>query len=179
MHGYASASRLLTCRAQVLKSYIGGFPLPNEPPRSYTFDIPGDIRRGPSIFSWSWNNKLGNREFYQDCGPIVINSGDATICWKATLPCSSQTETWEILNRAGLPKRFQSNNLTRYLKLREVLMHLNNQAEIAEVYLQASSAKHATGRHLQLSLEKIKTALHQRHTASLYFYVYIYKLRYT
>jgi hypothetical protein len=78
MHGYASASRLLTCRTQVLKSYIGGFPLPNEPPRAYAFDIPGDIRRGPAIFSWSWNNKLGNREFYQDCGPIVISSGDGS-----------------------------------------------------------------------------------------------------
>lgn len=42
---------------------------------SYAFTVPADAPAGRAVFSWSWNNRLGNREFYQDCSAVDILSG--------------------------------------------------------------------------------------------------------
>lgn len=57
----------------VIKSIIGGCPLSS----NYDFTIPPDAQSGQAIFSWSWQNNLGNREFYQNCAPVTIGGGSA------------------------------------------------------------------------------------------------------
>lgn len=36
--------------------------------------IPEDLPAGQYTFSWSWLNRSGNREFYQNCAPITVTS---------------------------------------------------------------------------------------------------------
>ncbi|KAH7135261.1 hypothetical protein B0J11DRAFT_156240 [Dendryphion nanum] len=36
--------------------------------------LPEDLPAGQYTFSWSWLNKSGNREFYQNCAPITVQS---------------------------------------------------------------------------------------------------------
>jgi hypothetical protein len=64
----------------VLKSFIGGFPRNGggntiDPNQIYDFIIPDNTLGGPAIFSWSWNNELGNREWIHDCAPVTIEGG--------------------------------------------------------------------------------------------------------
>lgn len=40
-------------------------------PYTYTFDIP-DIPAANATIQWTWFNKIGNRELYAQCAPIVI-----------------------------------------------------------------------------------------------------------
>ncbi|KNE59233.1 hypothetical protein, variant [Allomyces macrogynus ATCC 38327] len=44
---------------------------------SFSVPVPSTIPGGKAIFSWSWVNASGNREFYQNCADITIN-GPAT-----------------------------------------------------------------------------------------------------
>jgi len=72
---------------KVIKSYEGGCPAigvagnagdnANAPgPSEYTFEIPNDVPAGNYTFSWSWMNKIGNREMYQNCAPVqAVGSG--------------------------------------------------------------------------------------------------------
>ncbi|KXJ97419.1 hypothetical protein Micbo1qcDRAFT_156294 [Microdochium bolleyi] len=56
----------------VIKSIIGNCPAPGA---SYKFTVPADAPKGEAVFSWSWNNKSGNREFYQNCAVVTIAGG--------------------------------------------------------------------------------------------------------
>lgn len=59
----------------VIKSFIGGCPLTDE----YEFQIPLQAPQGIALFSWSWINNVGNRDFYQNCAWVEIqNSKKAT-----------------------------------------------------------------------------------------------------
>ncbi|KAJ3358302.1 hypothetical protein GGF32_000536 [Allomyces javanicus] len=40
---------------------------------SFSVPVPSTIPGGKAIFSWSWVNASGNREFYQNCADITIN----------------------------------------------------------------------------------------------------------
>jgi hypothetical protein len=42
--------------------------------KQYTIQIPQNIPPGQYYFSWSWFNKVGHREMYQNCAPIEISS---------------------------------------------------------------------------------------------------------
>ncbi|KAJ3376099.1 hypothetical protein GGF31_000166 [Allomyces arbusculus] len=44
---------------------------------SFSVPVPSTTPGGKAIFSWSWVNASGNREFYQNCADITIN-GPAT-----------------------------------------------------------------------------------------------------
>ncbi|KAK0386585.1 hypothetical protein NLU13_6420 [Sarocladium strictum] len=57
----------------VIHSYIGNCPLQGE--SSFDFTIPADTPSGEAIFSWSWFNKVGNREMYQNCAAVTIGGG--------------------------------------------------------------------------------------------------------
>ncbi|KAF2021413.1 lytic polysaccharide monooxygenase [Aaosphaeria arxii CBS 175.79] len=37
--------------------------------------IPADLPDGDYVFSWSWLNKVGNREFYHNCAPVRSSGG--------------------------------------------------------------------------------------------------------
>lgn len=39
------------------------------------FSIPSEAPNGDAIFAWSWFNKLGNREMYQNCAVVTITNG--------------------------------------------------------------------------------------------------------
>lgn len=54
---------------KVIKSMIGGCPITPE----YQFTIPADTpSSNNALLSWSWFNKIGNREMYQNCGRVTI-----------------------------------------------------------------------------------------------------------
>ena len=58
----------------VIHSVIGGCPLQS----SYTFTVPANAPAGSNILlSWSWFNKLGNREMYQNCAVINLSSSSS------------------------------------------------------------------------------------------------------
>lgn len=47
-------------------------------PFTYTFPVPSNIPTGKATIAWSWINRIGNREFYMNCGAIELTgtSGD-------------------------------------------------------------------------------------------------------
>ncbi|CAI6297033.1 unnamed protein product [Periconia digitata] len=72
---------------KVLFSQIGGCP--GGPPNDnksgdkddmgnapFQVKLPEDLPTGKYTFAWTWNNKLGNREFYMNCAPLDITGGD-------------------------------------------------------------------------------------------------------
>ena len=57
---------------KVIKSMIGGCPLT----KTYDFTIPAAAPSGDALFAWTWQNKLGNREFYMNCAAVnIVSSG--------------------------------------------------------------------------------------------------------
>ncbi|KAJ8115923.1 hypothetical protein OPT61_g2544 [Boeremia exigua] len=55
----------------VIQSIIGGCPLRD----SYSFTIPSDIPAAKKcLLSWTWFNKIGNREMYMNCAVVDITN---------------------------------------------------------------------------------------------------------
>ncbi|KAI1848011.1 hypothetical protein JX265_002016 [Neoarthrinium moseri] len=52
---------------------VGTAETPN--PNAYDFTIPSDLPAGKGTIAWSWMNRIGNREFYMNCGSVEI-TGD-------------------------------------------------------------------------------------------------------
>ncbi|KAF2096697.1 hypothetical protein NA57DRAFT_43060, partial [Rhizodiscina lignyota] len=68
---------------KVIKSMIGGCPLQT----TYDFTIPPDAPSGNALFAWTWENKVGNREFYMNCAQVTIEGpGDDTSNALSELP---------------------------------------------------------------------------------------------
>ncbi|KEF63698.1 uncharacterized protein A1O9_01676 [Exophiala aquamarina CBS 119918] len=69
----------------VIKSIIGGCPanvpgnLPADPAgtgaSTFQYTIPEGIAPGEYSLSWSWFNRVGNREMYQNCAPVTVTGG--------------------------------------------------------------------------------------------------------
>jgi len=57
---------------RVMKSYIGGCPVPN---KAFTFTVPKETMSGPAVFAWTWFNNQGNREMYMNCASVTITDG--------------------------------------------------------------------------------------------------------
>lgn len=68
---------------RVITSFHGGCPIDKpgnmEPANAaapldsgLTFDVPSDIPGGDVILAWTWNNRIGNREFYMQCAPVKL-----------------------------------------------------------------------------------------------------------
>ena len=70
---------------QVIHSIEGGCPTSspgnigddaNAPdPTSFDYSIPQGIAPGKYTLAWTWFNKIGNREMYMNCAPIVVSGG--------------------------------------------------------------------------------------------------------
>ncbi|OAF59377.1 hypothetical protein VC83_04250 [Pseudogymnoascus destructans] len=58
----------------VIQSYIGNCLLVSE----FPFTVPSDTPTGPAVFSWTWFNKVGNREMYMNCASVTISSGSGS-----------------------------------------------------------------------------------------------------
>ncbi|OQV00648.1 hypothetical protein CLAIMM_06118 [Cladophialophora immunda] len=90
VHGGGSCQVSLTTDLQptksskwmVIKSIEGGCPasvagnLPADPEgtgaSTFQFTIPEGIAPGDYTLSWSWVNKIGNREYYENCAPLTV-----------------------------------------------------------------------------------------------------------
>ena len=57
----------------VIQSIEGSCPLSS----NYSFSIPSDAPQGEALWAWTWNNELGNREFYMNCAAVSIVGGRA------------------------------------------------------------------------------------------------------
>ena len=90
----------------VIKSMIGGCPLSD----SWDFTIPSFAPAGNALLAWTWQNKIGNREFYMNCAEVSIIGGntnkkhrrqaDASLeslpyLWKANLASINDCSTSE------------------------------------------------------------------------------------
>jgi hypothetical protein len=73
---------------KVIHSIEGGCPAKNTPgnlgddanevdPDTYSFTLPSNIPTGPAVLSWTWFNKVGNREMYQNCAPITLTAASS------------------------------------------------------------------------------------------------------
>ncbi|KAL4925081.1 putative extracellular protein [Aspergillus undulatus] len=58
----------------VIHSILGGCPLTK---KSYQFTIPADAPSGEALLSWTWFNKVGNREMYMNCAQVTIGGSGA------------------------------------------------------------------------------------------------------
>lgn len=56
----------------VLKTVLGNCMMPQ---LTYDVPIPSTAPNGKVSFSWSWVNRSGNREFYQNCADITVAGG--------------------------------------------------------------------------------------------------------
>lgn len=74
---------------KVIHSIEGGCPARNAAgnagdnanavaPDQYEFTIPDNIPTGKGVIAWTWINRIGNREYYMNCGAVEItgNGGD-------------------------------------------------------------------------------------------------------
>ncbi|KAL1703973.1 hypothetical protein EV121DRAFT_206787 [Schizophyllum commune] len=61
---------------RVIKSFIGNCPA-STGPVTLDVDIPKDAKDGDVVFAWTWNNRVGNREFYMNCAIVTIEGGGA------------------------------------------------------------------------------------------------------
>jgi hypothetical protein len=60
---------------RVIKDIIGNCPTQDG---VYDFTVPAEAPAGDEVvFSWSWINHTGNREFYQNCAVVSITGGGA------------------------------------------------------------------------------------------------------
>ncbi|KAB8302453.1 hypothetical protein EYC80_005862 [Monilinia laxa] len=58
---------------RVIHSYIGSCPVAVD--ASADFTIPSDAPAGEAMFAWTWQNEIGNREFYMSCASVTIEGG--------------------------------------------------------------------------------------------------------
>ncbi|KAJ8069910.1 hypothetical protein OCU04_000318 [Sclerotinia nivalis] len=57
---------------RVIHSYIGSCPAAVG--ASADFTIPADAPAGEAMFAWTWQNQIGNREFYMSCASVTIEA---------------------------------------------------------------------------------------------------------
>ncbi|KXT13640.1 hypothetical protein AC579_4982 [Pseudocercospora musae] len=91
---------------RVIKSIIGGCPLKD----TYDFSVPSYAPNGNALLAWTWQNAVGNREFYMNCAEVKVVSGSQTrrrrrrdvqsfdqlpFIWKANLEGTNNCSTTE------------------------------------------------------------------------------------
>ncbi|KAL1752827.1 hypothetical protein FB107DRAFT_265103, partial [Schizophyllum commune] len=59
---------------KVIKSFEGACPA-SKGDNTLNVDIPTDVKNGDVVFAWTWNNEIGNREFYMNCAMVTIENG--------------------------------------------------------------------------------------------------------
>ena len=121
VHGGGSCQVSLTTDLQptknskwmVIKSLEGGCPADvagNLPANAdgtdaatFQYTIPQGIAPGEYTIAWSWVNKIGNREFYMNCGPATI-----TAAAKKRYAPNAPTTKW-TKRQATFPSMFVAN----------------------------------------------------------------------
>ncbi|KAJ0124612.1 spore coat protein sp96 precursor [Diaporthe amygdali] len=59
----------------VIQSIVGNCPVNGE--GNFDFTVPSDAPAGDAVLAWSWNNRIGNREFYMNCAAVTLTGGSA------------------------------------------------------------------------------------------------------
>lgn len=54
--------------------------------REFQIPIPKDMKNGPATFAWTWFNKIGDREMYMVCAPIIVTGGVEDSTFVDSLP---------------------------------------------------------------------------------------------
>ncbi|CAK1355726.1 hypothetical protein CB0940_00582 [Cercospora beticola] len=63
---------------KLIQVFEGGCPTSgggNDGSHPFTFKIPQGFPNGDFALAWTWYNKIGNREIYQNCAPIRVTGG--------------------------------------------------------------------------------------------------------
>lgn len=110
VHGGGSCQFSITTDAEpteqsqwkVLHSVVGGcpaniegnFPDVNTPEglrlsTKFPVTMPKNIPDGRYTFAWTWLNKVGNREFYMNCAPIQVGTGESASTAEAATALAS------------------------------------------------------------------------------------------
>ncbi|KAE8142430.1 hypothetical protein BDV38DRAFT_124856 [Aspergillus pseudotamarii] len=82
----------------VIHSILGGCPIE----KKYKFTVPSDAPNGEALLSWTWFNKVGNREMYMNCAQVTIGGSAAK---RAQTNALSRRDSFD-----SLPEIFQANN---------------------------------------------------------------------
>lgn len=87
-------------------------------PTTFQYSIPAGIAPGEYTLAWTWFNKIGNREMYMNCAPIVVTGGSAkrdvdetpALDSSEREPSYNETAEFELLARdATFPAMFVAN----------------------------------------------------------------------
>ena len=78
---------------RVIHSMLGGCPIA----KKYKFTVPTDAPNGEALLSWTWFNKVGNREMYMNCAQVTIGG--------SAKRAISRRDSFD-----SLPEIFQANN---------------------------------------------------------------------
>lgn len=63
---------------KIIQVFEGGCPTSgdgNDGTHPFSFQIPEGFPNGEATLSWSWYNRVGNREFYMNCAAITVTGG--------------------------------------------------------------------------------------------------------
>ncbi|KAM3418386.1 hypothetical protein BST61_g4380 [Cercospora zeina] len=63
---------------KLIQVFEGGCPTSgegNSGSHPFTFTVPDGFPNGEFALAWTWYNKIGNREIYQNCAPIRVTGG--------------------------------------------------------------------------------------------------------
>ncbi|KAF2215063.1 hypothetical protein CERZMDRAFT_36238, partial [Cercospora zeae-maydis SCOH1-5] len=63
---------------KLIQVFEGGCPTSgagNDGSHPFTFKVPEGFPDGNATLAWTWYNKIGNREIYQNCAPITVTGG--------------------------------------------------------------------------------------------------------
>lgn len=82
---------------KVIQSIIGNCPVNGE--GNFDFTVPSDAPAGDAVLAWSWNNRIGNREFYMNCAAVTLTGGSA----------KRETEEKRATALSSLPDMFVAN----------------------------------------------------------------------
>ncbi|KAI4268467.1 MAG: hypothetical protein LQ337_007821 [Flavoplaca oasis] len=107
----------------VIHSEEGGCPFESEGNKgdkadaaldSFQYKIPQGISPGEYTFSWTWFNKIGNREMYQNCAPLTVTGGsgkrDISDTTQDNTTMTEDLDSHNMLKRdAAFPEMFVAN----------------------------------------------------------------------
>ncbi|EPE24813.1 hypothetical protein GLAREA_11394 [Glarea lozoyensis ATCC 20868] len=95
------------CPVQGVAGNAGGDPTAPSP-TEYTFPVP-DIPTGDAVLAWTWFNKIGNREMYMNCAPVVIGGNTAKRDEQDPLNNATQLVQRDQAKYDALPNMFVAN----------------------------------------------------------------------
>ncbi|XHG04206.1 hypothetical protein AWENTII_007484 [Aspergillus wentii] len=87
---------------RVIHSMLGGCPID----KKYKFKIPENAKEGNALLSWTWFNKVGNREMYMNCAQVTIgggsNKGSANVEASTTTASTTASATGKDITKGPL-----------------------------------------------------------------------------